>query len=111
MQTLRDGLVVRSRTMLRHRAVKVPMRINAIHFFLSAKLSNALLDRSHIDVSDLDTLITLQLKFIRDNFWRAFDCETLLRALAIYRASKNRLAFLFGGNIVIFPEEIKIIAI
>lgn len=59
--------------------IQMSLRIHASHFFLSSDLSYTLHNWSNIDISYLNTLITLNFKLITNNFWWPLNSQRLLR--------------------------------
>jgi hypothetical protein len=77
------------------------MRMHTTLLSLSTKECNTLVNRSDVDVSNLNSLIIIKLQFFSNNLWWPFYCKTFLWAAAfasIYWPSHSTLLLLIFLN-------------
>ena len=84
----------------------VSLRIDGAHFSLSPNKCNWLVNWSHIDIRNLNTLIVGDFKLLIDNLWWSFDCKWFLWWTFIHTSTKKRLIILFA-LISIFIEIVE----
>lgn len=75
---VQDQLVITVGHLMVHRAhFKLLLGLVAAWLMSCPELGNWHLDRLHCDVCDFDALIIIYLKWLVDNFWRAFNGQAL----------------------------------
>lgn len=75
VESLRGRVLVHAGSVLGDGSVEITLRMNAAHFFLSPYLSNAVENRSDINIRYFYPLVALYLQLLTDRLGRPLDSK------------------------------------